>query len=456
MINIRTRCTLLCAGALLGAPLASADFQAALNEYNAGHYEVAHAQFLALAELGDCASQFNLGAMALKGQGGPQDSGSAVGWLQAAADNGCGQLVGNKLLGLQARLSAAEAHTAADIVARYGREALHAQGIISPDFECRNQDPASVLQSAVAEYPRVTGNEAQSALVITQLTIGIDGRARDPEILLAIPQKGFAAAAVESWLNSRFTPAQRGGRPVESRLQAKLLFAREGAATLAELPALKQARAAADAEDPAAQYLLGLTAMLDSSLGITSARAAQLLIGSARGGDAAAQYWVGSQLRATAACHPRADGSVWLQHAAAGGSAAAQLALASELLGGAPSAAQTRQARALLQQAAASDSYYVRKHVVALLAAAPAAAVRDPPTALTVALKLAAGEIQSDPQMFEALAAAYAASGDSRSAIAQQQTALRKAEKLGWDTRAMRARLSAYRGGKSWQGDLFQ
>ena len=43
-----------------------------MSEYNAGHYEVAHAQFLALAELGDCPSQFNLGAMALKGQGVPE------------------------------------------------------------------------------------------------------------------------------------------------------------------------------------------------------------------------------------------------------------------------------------------------------------------------------------------------------------------------------------------------
>jgi hypothetical protein len=128
-------------------------------------------------------------------------------------------------------------HPHAMHVAPRGREALHAQGIISPDFECRNQDPASVLQSAVAEYPRASGNEAQNTLVITQLTIGIDGLARDPQILLAIPQKGFAVASVESWLNSRFTPAQRGGRPLESRLQAKLLFAREGAATLAELPA---------------------------------------------------------------------------------------------------------------------------------------------------------------------------------------------------------------------------
>src|SRR5205823_6337275 len=138
-----------CAGALSIAVAAHADFRAALADYNAGRYLAAHEQFQRLAELGDCSSQFNLGAMALKGQGGPKDSGSRVGWLRPA-------------------------------------------------------------------------------LVITVLTIGADGLARDPEILLALPGEGFAASAVEAWLNSRFAPATRAGAPVESRLPAKLVFGVEG------------------------------------------------------------------------------------------------------------------------------------------------------------------------------------------------------------------------------------
>ena len=75
----------LLAVALPGANAVPGNFQAALSDYRAGHYEAAHAQFLSLAELGDCSSQFNLGAMALHGQGGPKDRGSGAGWLQAAA-----------------------------------------------------------------------------------------------------------------------------------------------------------------------------------------------------------------------------------------------------------------------------------------------------------------------------------------------------------------------------------
>ncbi len=424
-----------------------------MGEYSAGHYDVAHTQFLALAELGDCSSQFNLGAMALKGQGGPKDTGSGVGWLQAAAGNGCERLVGDKLAAMSARLSADEARAAAAIVARYGHDALRTQGVVSPELSCSGMQPAQVLNSPAPDDPRPVTARGESAIVITGLTVGTDGRARDPEILLAVPSGGFAAAAVEAWLNSRFAPAQRDGHAVESRLQAKLLFAAADGNPLSSNAAFRQARPAADGGDPAAGYLVGLTATLDASFGISSLRAGQLLLTSARDGYAQSQYWLGSQLHYASACEGRPDTAVWLRHAADGGNASAQVLRAAELLKA--GAAQAAEARALLEQAAASDSFYVRKHVVALLAASPLEGARDADTALKVALRLADSPIQSDPQMFEAVAAADAAHGDFESARAQQRQAIHKAQALGWNTASMSARLEAYRGGKPWHGDLF-
>ncbi len=453
-MSVRSIGAAVLAAALSITAAVHADFRAALGEYNAGHYEAAHAQFLKLAELGDCSSQFNLGAMALKGEGVPKDMGSGVGWLRAAAGNGCQQLVGSKLPGLESRLDAGESRAATGIVARYGRDALREQGVVDPEFSCRGDTPAGVLESPAPQFPLLEAGAPREAIVITGLTIGIDGLARNPEILLALPEKGFAAAAVESWLNSRFTPASRGGAPVESRLQAKLVFGVQGGKGLADLDALRAARQGADAGDAAASYTTGLVATLDSSLGLSYARGLQLLLSAARDGESRAQYWVGTQLRATTACHPRADGSVWLRHAADGGSAAARLMLAADLLAGAPSAAQAEKARALLEQAAGTETFYVAKHVAALLATSPLEAVRDPPTALEVALKLAAGEIQSDPQMFETVAAAYAANGDFRNAAAQQRIAIRKAEALAWNTRAMKERLTEYRAERPWRGNL--
>jgi hypothetical protein len=453
-MSVRRGCAVLGAAALGVSALARAEFADALKDYNAGHYDAARAQFLSLAELGDCPSQFNLGAMALKGQGVAKDRGAGVGWLQAALSNGCRQQVGERIPGLLAGLNPEEARTAASLLAHYGHDALQAQGILTPNFECREQLAPSVLETPSPEYPRTAGGQTTEAIVVTALTVGVDGFARDPEVLLAVPTSGFPAAAVEAWLNSRFTPATRRGAAVESRLQAKLRFV-GATGSLASAPAYQAALPAAEANDPAAQYLVGLTANVDPSLGVTLARAGQMLMSAARAGNPAAQYWVATQVAAAAPCHPQANASLWLRNAADGGSGSAAVVQAERLLRGTPSEAQIAEARGLLARAAATDGYYARKHAAALLAASPVEAVHDAAAALKLAQQLLAGEIQSDPQMFEVVATAYAVNKDFREASAQQRVAINKAHALGWNTGAMQQRLGAYRADHFWTGDLF-
>jgi TPR repeat protein len=436
------------AAAMLAWGTAQADFQAALGEYRAGHFDSAHQQFLALAELGDCSSQFNLGAMALQGQGGAQDTGSGVGWLEAAVSNGCQQLVGNKLQALSAKLSAEQQQKAAAILARYGRDALQAQGIISPDLSCRDLIPPKEVSVPQAQYP---DGQTADAIVIAALTIGRDGRVRDPEILQAIPaHSGFAKSALEAWLNSVYAPAQRNGQTVSARVLTRVLFVHGAAAKLADEDPYKQARPAAQNGDAAAEYLIGLTSTVDSTLGVPSEQGGRLLLAAARDGDPQAQYWIGAQQRATLDCHPHADGDIWLRHAAAGGNAAAQMTLARELLSSNPA-----QARTLLEQAATSDNLYVRKHVAAMLATAPSDAARDPITALNLARQVAEASLQPDPQVFEVLAAAYAVNGDYQQAVSEQKRALNKAEMLGWNTPSMHSRMASYRANQAWSGDIF-
>ncbi|MGO9802344.1 MAG: TonB family protein [Steroidobacteraceae bacterium] len=453
-MKTRTACAVLAVPALTAAALAHAGFSAALSDYKAGHYEAARSQFAAMAELGDCSSQFNYGMMALKGQGGPKDGGAAVGWLEAAASNGCQELVGGRVAPLKGALADKEREAAAEVLAHFGHDALRAAGIVEPELDCPARVSASVLQAPAPEYPSLPGADRRNGLVIGRLTIGVDGRARDPEILLSAPDQAFAAAAIEAWLHARFRPAMQGGTAVESRLEVRLPFTITGGEALWASGTSKDARAAAEAGDPAAEYLVGLAAMADSTLGVAPARGRELLIFSARDGDPQAQYWLGAQLRAAAACHPQVNGAPWLKHAAAGGDASAQLLLAVGLLAAHPSDSQVTEARALLERAASSDSFYVRKHVAALLAASPLAALRDPATAAQLAGRLATGGIQSDPQMFEVLAAADAAGGDFAAAATQQQSAIRKARELQWDTRAMEERLSTYRDHRAWQGAL--
>ncbi|HEY6824981.1 MAG TPA: hypothetical protein VI195_11105, partial [Steroidobacteraceae bacterium] len=84
----------------------------------------------------------------------------------------------------------------------------------------------------------------------------------------------------------------------------------------------------------------------------------------------------------------------------------------------------------------------------------PLDGVRDPPAALELARALAAGAIRVDPQMYETVAAAYAANGDFKNAAAQQQLAVQTARHLHWDTRTIAERLDEYRRGTVWRGDL--
>jgi hypothetical protein len=285
------------------------------------------------------------------------------------------------------------------------------------------------------------------------LSIGADGFPRDPQILIADPATGFAAAAVEAWMHGRFSPASRGGVPVASQIQVHYVFTREADVDLWSTAPLKQARQAADAGDPGAEYRVGLASY--GTVSGSSPRAEDFLLRAARDGNPQAQAWIGARLQATAACHRDINGAVWLRRAAQGGAAPAQVLLARDLLSGTPGAAQVAEARALLASAAPSPDYYVMKHAAGLLAASPIEAVRDPATALSIARRLAAGEIQSDPQMFEVIAAADAVNGDFAGAAAEEQTAIRKASTLGWSTRDMQERLEAYRARRVWHGDLF-
>ena len=446
-------------GVAIGLP-ARADFPEAFKAYSDGHYEQAHAEFLQLAQLGHAASQYDLGAMALQGQGGPKDLGAAVGWLTAAADNGDTQLSPEKLAAVRATLNDEQRKAADEIEARYGRAGLM-QTVLPvppPGSHCRNLVPASVSRKTTPDanyYPSTGRRGDQNGFVILQLTIGVDGVPRDPEILMSVPSPDFSAAAIDVWMPSRWTPAERDGVAVESKVAVKVVFNMIGGGVLWDLPALKAIRETALTGNPTAEYQIGLAATLDPSLGIPARQAYSLLVSAAQAGHPRAQYWVATRFMSVGACGVDRKKIPWLRAAASAGNGPAQVALALDLLSGQPSAEQITEARQLLEEAARSDDPYAMKHVAAVLAASPLEALRDPSTARSVAERLVKSSIESDPQMYEAAALAYAVSGDFWDARAKEQRAIKKAQQLEWDTRQMQERLALYSRSKAWSGDLF-
>jgi TPR repeat protein len=78
---------LLITGLAAGAG-ATEDFAAGVAAAKAGDYERARAIWLPLAEAGDPASQYNIGMMHARGEGGPPDYAEAARWFRMAAEQG--------------------------------------------------------------------------------------------------------------------------------------------------------------------------------------------------------------------------------------------------------------------------------------------------------------------------------------------------------------------------------
>ncbi len=82
------RRSVLAAFVLLAAGPVLADFQTALDAYNAGDFETAYNEWLPLAEKDSAEAQFNIGLMFDRGEGREQDFERALEWYVRSAENG--------------------------------------------------------------------------------------------------------------------------------------------------------------------------------------------------------------------------------------------------------------------------------------------------------------------------------------------------------------------------------
>ncbi|MGE0582564.1 MAG: energy transducer TonB [Steroidobacteraceae bacterium] len=444
--------------ALMAGVSAHADFPAALGQYQAGQYEAAKREFLQLAGLGNAAAQHNLGTMALHGQGGAEDRGEAYGWFLAAGENGNHDLSAGQLEDLRSQLSPADEAKATPIVAAYGRDALAAH-VLPPSPEtgaCVGYAPPAMRIQAPTPYAYAAREVGRSGVGVVSFTVGADGLARDQNVVSAMPHPAYGQPAVDAILHSRFTPATAGGQPIEARSWAFIGFKLSaGVSSIWDRGILAGLKARAAGGDLPSLYLYGLIARLDPGLGETAAEADAMILEAAQNGSPDAQYWIAMELDESRRCS--ADRALpWLRAAAQGGHDAARIALAERLLQGEPDAARIAEAKGWFIGVVGSRNAYATKHAIARLAASPIEALRDPQAALRASATLFVKDYNysQDPQTYEALAAARAASGDFKGAVAPQKSALAAAEALHWNTALMRERLAAYEAGRMWYGDL--
>jgi TonB family protein len=429
-----------------------------MSNYRAGKFAEARVEFLELAELGDGASQFNLGAMSLRGEGTDKDQGAGIGWLRASLENGHEGITEARLQESEAKLTEEQRRSLTEVLARYGRDALLER--VLPRQELVNCDrvyrkPRS-QRMALPDYPPGQSLAGQNGVVIIEFTVGIDGLARDPHVLASAPPKKFDDAAIRGLLRSRFTPAELDSKPVEGRYAIRTRFViDDGGGVLWNNEKIDAIKQRADAGQPDAQFVAGLLGVLDDSLKIPAETAQELLLYSAQSGYPDAQYWIAGEVTRERYC--RSDSQKnrpWLQQAARGKLIPAKIALAYELLAD-PAPQPPAYFKELLRPVIDGDNGYALKHAAALLSGARFPELRDAALALQAAQKLDKLDADADPQVSEAIAAAHAANGDFKRAARFQQRALKTAAELKWNTQRMQERLTDYTNNKTWAGDLF-
>lgn len=407
--------------------------------YGSKDFAAARAIFLELAALGDGPSQYNLGAMSLRGDGGPKDRGEAAGWMRAARENGHDPTPG-ALDALVAGLAPAERETAERVVARFGRAALEASVLPPRDPGERGEgfERPRLVEGADPEPPAESAGSVQG-LVVVRAVVGVDGRPRDPEVVISFPAldeggRPFARAALRAVLRRRYTPARRNGGAIPVLLTSKVVFRRPGAAPVEEL-AERRLRPDAEAGDPGAQLALGVLRVLAGAKG-EEPRAWGLVVSAAQSGLPGAQLLVARSLAGAGA-----RALPWLAAAARSGLPSAQAAYADALLAQPDPPIAT--VRGLLVAAAAKDDPYAVRHALSVLACSTDPALRDAEKAVEVA-KRARVDALADPLTEEALAAAHALGGGFAAARRAERAAIERARQLGWNVGAMERRLAAY------------
>jgi TonB family protein len=443
--------------AIAGPQLAYADFASAYKNYREGKFVEAAAMFKDLAELGEGASQFNYGVMHVRGEGMDKNQGVGLGWMLAAHDNGYTQMTAEKLAEFKSKLTPEQSTQADQIVATYGRRALERDLLPGRlTMRCRNLQFARVEQRARAHYPISALRERRDGIVVMSLTVGVDGLARDPHVLVGVPDNDFDDATIDAFLKSRFNPAMRNGEKIESRVMFHFTFFLEQGGDLWKLSAIKKVREAAEQKNPNAQYIMGMIGAMDPTLNVPRDEAHAMLIAAAQAGHPNAQYWAAQRVRDEELCGQTNRIETWLQHAAKGGDSGAQIELARYRIARNANELNVDEIKELVTKAAASQNPYAMKHAIAMASYSSVEALRDPSLALSTAERLKKHDDNLDPHVEEAIAAAYAINQNFKEAKKFQERAVKKADKLYWNTQLMEERLSSYTAGKlGAPGDLF-
>ena len=416
-----------------------------------------------LAEMGQPEAQENLAVMYVNGEGVKRDNVLGYAWASMALENGGGEAAKGIVAQLEPHLNAAARLRVAELRSRFGTQALEKTllPVLGVRVDPPNPPPTpECAMSKVANpddyYPIEARNHGTSGdVLITNLAYG-DGRAHDPRVTHSFPPDVFVVAGREVALRNVLTPKKVGGVAVPCEFKFKVKFSVRAAGQADTLKKqIGATREKAKQGDPMAQLAYAVVIENRWDLAEKGELPIWWYLKAAQAGIPAAQHIVGAYaLAGTYVSQDEAKGLLWLNKAASAGNPDAQNELANYYLKKSPDAVALASAVDWFGKSVEGGNREAQFHFAALLATAPDAALRDPALSLEL-IEKAKSDFGMNPIWFEIRAAAFAGKGDFENAQKDQETAVGKAKRLGWNTAPQQARLAEYKAGKPWNGDLF-
>lgn len=193
---------------------ASADFDTAMALYQKKDYEQAMTEFMHLAEIGDHASQFNVGIMNFRGEGVPKDPVKAYAWMALASQDGeenwtkARDKALSSLTNEQKRL----AESARNAMFQRLSDAALEQQLQARLLPRRSARYAKLTKAPPAEYPRFLVKRGEGGWVDLSFTIAADGTTRNHSILFSTNPR-FAETVLNNLKGWRYEPRLLNGTP---------------------------------------------------------------------------------------------------------------------------------------------------------------------------------------------------------------------------------------------------
>lgn len=441
---------------LLASPtfIVRADFNSALDAYEAEDYKSAFEEFTRLAEIGEKRAQFNLGIMFFQGQFVKRDVNKAYAWTKLATtydssseqERNIHEVIAGKVGDMtlaEAEFQSLAANYADDVLLERLYPVLIEQGK-SMSFD------AVAVKTVMPKFPHDAARKGITGYVSLKFDLDKLGNPRNIRIAEAYPENVFEKASLKAVSRWRFEPAKdENDNPIESfdvsyKMEYSLSTGRLGI----EEELYNKTKKEAEAGSLRAQLLIGFWHKRFTDLP-SDENPTEWLLKAAKQGSLLAQYEIGESLLSGKGCiSDRAKGIDWLTRAAANGQSDAMNLLAALATSDSSLKSQKQALYYISMLDKLSPSTTIR--LSWLLATSPYEEIADPKRALSLLRKVEWGEYRDEITKQEIQAAAYAALGEFDKAVDYQEEALDDAEDLDFDVTELKERLALYKQDMKW------